>query len=73
MESLRLVHVLELEKAVLPRPLTGGAQMQFIQAAQRCLQCRSKSLCDEVVRERAAVCLRHFCPNTRYIEALRAA
>jgi hypothetical protein len=73
MDSLRLVRVLELERAVLPRRLTGAAQVDFIQAAQRCLQCRSKNLCDEVVRERAAVCLRHFCPNSRYIESLRAA
>jgi hypothetical protein len=73
MESLRLVRVLELERASLPRSLTGAAQVEFIEAAQRCLQCRSKNLCDEVLRERAAVCLQHFCPNSRYIEALRAA
>jgi hypothetical protein len=41
MESLRLVRVLELERASLPRSLTGAAQVEFIEAAQRCLQCRS--------------------------------
>jgi hypothetical protein len=64
--------VLQLERLPLPS-LTGAAQLAFVQAAQRCLQCRSNALCDEVLDERAAEPLRHFCPNSRYIDSMRSA
>lgn len=72
MDSLRLVRVLKLQHAALPR-LTGPAQLAFVEAAQRCLQCRSKALCEEVLDEQAGQCLVHFCPNAGYIESLRPA
>lgn len=69
MDSLRLVRAVALERRSLP-PLTGQAQIEFVQAAHRCFHCSRKGWCDEVLRDRARGCLQYFCPNGGYIATL---
>jgi hypothetical protein len=59
---VRLLELMQRENAILP----SAKSADFEAAKQRCLECRSKKLCDEGS-------VRHslFCPNTHYLQTLK--
>jgi len=71
--GLRLVEVMRSRNAYLPDPITPLVARDFEQAKRRCLACNWKKLCDERLEAGANNGHGLFCPNSHYIEQLRAA
>lgn len=59
---VRLLEIMQREGYILP----SAASADFEAAQRRCLECRSKTLCDEGSVRRAL-----FCPNTHYLQTLK--
>jgi len=72
-KRLRLVELMRLRSAYLPDPLAPAAARDFEQAKLRCLACGYRELCDERLQAGANNGYGLFCPNSHYIEQLRAA
>jgi len=69
---LRLLEVMRLRGAHLPDSPTPAAQRDFAAAQQRCANCNSKELCDELLARGAKEGYGRFCPNAAYVEQLRS-
>ena len=69
---LRLTEVMALRRAWLPDPLPPEAARYAQEAAERCLACRRKRLCDEALAAGKPEPFSLFCPNTHYIEQVRS-
>ena len=68
----RLPLMLQRRNISLPARLEGLAAREAIRAARRCDACRHTKLCDEWLAAGDAGAYRGFCPNTHYVEQLRA-
>jgi hypothetical protein len=68
---LRLRDMMRLRGAHLPHPLSRTAARDAVAAAEHCLACQNKSLCDTQLAARTAEGYELFCPNSDYIERLR--
>ena len=64
MKTLRLERLMRLRGVYVSKAIDAAA-------AQRCLQCPSKPLCDESLAAGDVRSLALFCPNTHYLQQLR--
>jgi len=68
---MRLDKLMRLRGATFADPIALAEARDAALAAQRCLECRSTSLCDEAFSG-GGLPHRLFCPNSHYIEQLRS-
>jgi hypothetical protein len=68
---LLLAEVLMLEGVDLAQRVKGAGGREFALAARRCMECAARERCAEWLAERRGEGYQGFCPNARYIDALR--
>ena len=69
---LRLKEVARARRLALHPPQTEAATHADALAVRRCLVCQRKKRCDELAAARDWDALRAICPNTPYLDSLRA-